>query len=64
VRLAQEAFAGRSIAMGGGLEELERNGPAEPVILGAVDDAHAAAAELLEDSVMGDRLADHGEILA
>ncbi len=38
--------------------ELERNGTMQPRIFGFVDDAHAAAAELLEDAVVGERLTD------
>ena len=40
-------------------EELERHDPLETDVLGPVDDAHSALAELLEDMVMGDRCADH-----
>jgi hypothetical protein len=40
-------------------QELERHVPAEPDILGAVHDAHAAPAELLEDPVVRDGLAEH-----
>ncbi len=41
-------------------QELQRDAAAELQILGLVDDAHAAAAELREDAVVRDRLADHG----
>jgi hypothetical protein len=40
-------------------EELQRDATAELDVLGLVDDAHAAAAELLQDPVVGDGLADH-----
>ena len=40
-------------------QELQRDAAAELQVLGLVDDAHAAAAELREDPVVGDRLADH-----
>jgi hypothetical protein len=33
----------------------------EASVLGLVDDAHTATAELFNDAVMGDGLADHGE---
>ena len=38
----------------------QRHTSAEAGVLGLVDDAHAPAAELLEDPVVGDGLADHG----
>jgi hypothetical protein len=44
-------------------EELERHLSAEAGVLRLVDDAHAPAAELLEDPVVGDRLADHDDAL-
>ena len=40
-------------------EELQGHGSAEPGVLGLVDDAHAAAAELGEHAVVGDGLPDH-----
>jgi hypothetical protein len=42
-------------------EELERDETMEASILGFVDDAHTAATELLDDAIMRDGLADHGE---
>ena len=44
-------------------QELQRDEPAEPQVLGLVDDAHAARANLGEDAIVGDRLADHPGIL-
>ena len=41
-------------------QELERDVPAELRVLGLIDDAHAPAAELGGDPVVGDGLADHG----
>lgn len=41
-------------------KELERDLPAEPQILGTVDDAHAAATEFFDDAVVGDGLAGSG----
>jgi hypothetical protein len=40
-------------------EELQRNESAEARVLRLVHDSHATAAELLDDAVVGDRLADH-----
>ena len=40
-------------------QQLERHLPAEPAILGAIDHAHAAPAELLDDLVVRERLANH-----
>ena len=40
-------------------QELQRDGSVEASVLGLVDDTHPSAAELLEDSVVGDGLADH-----
>ena len=40
-------------------QELEGHLTAELQVLGLVDDAHAAAAELREDPIVRDRLADH-----
>ena len=41
-------------------EELERHRALQAEVLGPVDDAHAALAELLDDPVVRDGLADHG----
>ena len=43
-------------------EELEGDGPAQARVLGLVDDAHAAAAELPEDAVVGHGLPDQGRL--
>ena len=40
-------------------QELEGHGAAEASVLRLVDDTHPAAAELLDDVVVGERLADH-----
>ena len=45
-------------------KEFEGNGAAKVGVLGPVDDTHPATAELVDDAVMRDRLADHrGAIL-
>ena len=41
-------------------QELERDEATEPGVLRFVDHAHAAAAELLDDAVVGEGLADQG----
>ena len=41
-------------------QELERHEATEPGVLRFVDHAHAAAAELLDDAVVGEGLADQG----
>ena len=43
-------------------QELQGDEAAELGVLGLVDDAHAAAAELFDDAVVRDGLADHGWI--
>ena len=40
-------------------QELERYQAAELGVLGLVDDAHASPAQLLENAIVGDRLAGH-----
>ena len=40
-------------------QEFERDEATKLGVLGLVDDAHAPAAELLDDAVMRDGLADH-----
>ena len=41
-------------------QKLQRHQPAELGVLGLVDDTHAPATQLLDDAVMGNRLAEHG----
>jgi len=43
-------------------KEFQRNGSFESGVLGLRDDAHAALAEVLEDLVVGNNLADHGNL--
>ena len=61
LRLVHEAGLGLLVAGELGMEELEGDGAIELRVLGLVHDAHPALAELLEDPVMGDRFADHGD---
>ena len=59
VRLALEALERlglRGEALG---QELEGHGTPEPGVLGLVDDPHPAAAQLLDDAIVRERLADH-----
>ena len=58
-RLAGEAGERLRIAGELGRQQLQRNLPAKAPIFGAIDDAHAAAAELVRDAVVRERAADH-----
>ncbi len=40
-------------------QELQRDVPAQPRVLGLVDHAHAAGAELTQDAVVLNQFADH-----
>ena len=61
LRLALEAS--QSLSVSGNLlgQELQGDETTEPGILGLEDHTHPAAAQPLDDSVVGDGLADHGE---
>ena len=41
-------------------QELQRDGALELGVLGLVDHTHAAAAQLLQNAIVGNRLPDHG----
>ena len=56
--LARQPIAAPAIARELGRQGLERNHPAKPLVARGVDNPHAAAADLLEDSVGSDLLAD------
>ena len=56
--LAQEAVTERFVLGEAGSQQLERNPPLEPQILGQVDDAHAAPAQQRLDPVAGELGAD------
>ena len=58
LRLAQEAVAERLVLGEAGSEQLERNPPLEPQILGQVDDAHPAEAQQRLDPIAGELGAD------
>jgi hypothetical protein len=58
-RLAPEPLERVLVAEGLG-QELQGDESAQLQILGPEDDAHAAAAKLLENAVVGNRLAEHG----
>ena len=57
--LAKEAVERGAVAGGLGRQELQGDGPAEDAVVGPVDDAHAAATELLDDPVVRNFPADH-----
>ena len=54
-----EAFLGNGIGEHFGRQELDRNLAAEPLVFGAIDHSHPAAAELLNDPVMRNSFARH-----
>jgi hypothetical protein len=54
LRLVAEAMDGGLVGEPGAQDHLERHGAAEARVARLVDDAHAAAAELLEDLVVGE----------
>ena len=62
LRFAQEAVPERLVLGESGSQQLERNPPLEPQILGQVDDAHAAQAEQRHDPIAGELSADPGVV--
>jgi hypothetical protein len=50
--LALEAFNGGAVARELVRQDLDGDAPSESDVLGEIDDAHAAAANLFEDSIM------------
>ena len=58
LRLAQEPVTERLVLGEAGGEQLERDPPLEPQVLGQVDDAHPAEAEQRLDPVAGELGAD------
>ena len=42
-------------------QELQSDKAVQLYVLGFVDNAHATAAEFLDDAVVGNRLAEHGQ---
>ena len=54
LRLGQEADGGLVVGMGTGQDHLQGAGAVQEDLSGAVDDAHAAAAQLAQDLVAGD----------
>ena len=61
--LVDESLLGFGVAGEIGREELQCDGAVELEVLGFVDDTHASAAEVLEDLVVGNDLADHRQAL-
>ena len=60
LRLALETRQRLRIARDVVGQELQRDEAVQARVLGLVDHAHAAAAQLLDDAVVRDGLADHG----
>jgi hypothetical protein len=58
LRLALEARQALAVLDEGGGQDLDRHVAAELGVLGAIDLAHAALAELGGDAIVGDRPAD------
>src|SRR5262245_20781129 len=58
-RLALEAFDRLRIARQLGRQDFDGGLPAQPGVLGAINDTHAAAPELFDDAVVRKGLADH-----
>jgi hypothetical protein len=58
--LALEQFHRARVLRHLGGKELQRDAAAEAQVLRLVNDAHPAAAQLLEDAVVGDDAADQG----
>ncbi len=59
-RLASETIQGIRVASQFIRQKLESDRSLQPAVLGLVDHAHSAAAQLLDDAVMRDGLADQG----
>ena len=61
-RLAAEPIEGLRVAREILGQELQRDGAAEPVVFGLVDDTHPALAELSDDAITRDRTAQHARM--
>jgi hypothetical protein len=57
--LGEQAPLGVQIAHQLRRQEFESDEPAKPKVFGPVDDAHTAGANLVDNAIVGDRLADH-----
>ena len=57
-RLAAEALPRHLVGQRAGRQQLERDVALQALVMGGVDDAHAARADLLEHAIMAQRLAD------
>src|SRR5579859_1213133 len=55
-----ESFARRVLSQLSGREDFQGNISVEPLIARSIDNAHSTGADLFEDMVMADSLADHG----
>ena len=58
---ADEAFVGLRIGAKVGSQKFEGDRPVEAGVVGFVDDAHAAAAELFDDAILRNGASDHSK---
>src|SRR5580693_1359281 len=61
-RFTPESFSGRGIVHKFGRQEFERNGAAQPYVLGAINHSHPSSAQLLDNAIVGEGLADEDRV--
>jgi hypothetical protein len=60
-RFRLKSFQGQRVAFKVRWQELQGHMPTEAEVFGLVDDAHSSPAQLLQDAVMRNGLANHGK---